>query len=115
MYHPGKVIEILSNNDKNVKSCDDSTQAIVEMWDENQFTFLVETALAKKIKKNDIVLIDYRPLSDKLPIPRHTIVKILSGKLGQDVWKTYEKFHDKNKQVASKNMMQQNIAQQYMG
>ncbi len=115
MYHPGKVLEVLSNLDKNIKSSDDSTQAIIEMWDENQFTFLVAQTLSKKLKKGDVVLVDYRPMSDKLPIPNHTIVKILGNKLGQDVWRQYTKFHEKNKQAAAKTVSQNNMIPQYMG
>ncbi|MBI2670803.1 hypothetical protein HYX18_02405 [Candidatus Woesearchaeota archaeon] len=114
MYHPGKVLEILSSNDKDIKSSDETTQAIVEMWDENQFTFLVDSKLSKKIKKNNIVLVDYSPISEKLPLPKHLVVKILNGKLGQEIWNNYKKYNEKNKRALAKSM-QSNIAQQYMG
>ena len=113
MYHPGKVIEILSNGDKNIKSSDETTQAVVEMQDENQCTFLVEEKLNNKVKKGDIVLIDYRPISDKMLVPRHTVIKILNNKLGLEVWHSYKRYHEKNK--AMSKGMQSNIAQQYMG
>ena len=114
MYHPAKIIEILSNKDRNIKSSDETTQAVLEMWDENQFTFLVETSISKKLKKNDIVLVDYRPISEKIPIPNHTVVKILNGKLGQEVWKSYKRYHEKNKQ-SIQAQMPSNMSQNYMG
>ena len=114
MYHPAKVIEILSNKDKNIRASDDTTQAVLEMWDENQFTFLVDPIISKKIKKNDIVLVDYRPISEKTPVPNHKVVKIISGKLGQEVWKSYQRYHDKNKQNIQANYPG-NMSQNYMG
>ena len=114
MYHPGKVLSVLSSNDKNIKSCDDTTQVFLEMWDENLVTFLVEPTLSKKIKEGDIALVDYRPTSDKIPVPKQTVVKVLSGKLGQNIWNSYKKFHEKKKMELPSNMPG-NPAQNYMG
>jgi len=92
MYHPGKVLNVYKERD--------STQATVEMWDENLFTLHVEDKISNKIKKNDIVLVDYRPISEKLQIPRQTITKIFNKK--EDIWKTYKEFLKKKKEEASK-------------
>ena len=62
MYHPGKILNVYK--EKN------NTQATVEMWDENLFTLHVANNIASKVKKNDIVLVDYRPISEKLQIPK---------------------------------------------
>lgn len=113
MYHPGKVLEIISTNNKDIKASDETTQAVVEMWDENQLTFLVEQKLSKKVKKGDVVLVDYTPISEKIPLPKHLIVKVINGKTGLSIWNSYKRYHDKNRQAMTKNM-QQNMPQ-YMG
>ena len=41
MYHPGKVIAVLSPADKGVRSSDSSVQATLRMWDDNVITMLV--------------------------------------------------------------------------
>jgi hypothetical protein len=96
MYHPGKVIEIFNSKDKNVKSADATTQALLEMWDENMITVLVEAQLSKDIKKGDIVLVDYRPLNNT-PTPRLTVTKILRGNSGKDTWNAYKDHFKKQK------------------
>lgn len=96
MYHPGKVMEIFNSKDKNVKSADASTQALLEMWDENMITVLVETQLNKDIKKGDVVLVDYRPLNNT-PTPRLTVTKILRGTSGKETWNVYKDHFRKQK------------------
>lgn len=90
MFHPGKILGVYK--EKN------NTQASIEMWDENLFTFHVSPAIADKIKKDDIVLVDYRPLSDKVPIPKQTIIKIISPK--DNIWKVYKSYYSKKKTEA---------------
>ena len=58
-YHPGKIIEVYCPKEKNVESADESVQATIEMWDENLFTLSVKPILGKKIKINDVVLVDW--------------------------------------------------------
>ena len=60
MYHPGKVIAVLSARDKNI-SADNSVQATLRMWDENVLTMAVSPKIASKIREGDLVLVDYRP------------------------------------------------------
>ncbi len=62
MYHPGKVLAVFSTKDKNVRG-ESNVQATLEMWDENVITFLVAPEIAESIKKGDIALVDYRPVS----------------------------------------------------
>lgn len=112
MFHPGKVIEILSNKDKSVLSSDETTQVVLEMWDENILTFLVDPKLSSKISKNDIVLVDYRPIDDKLNMPRHIVVKILRNKVAQNVWHNYKQHFEKQKLKA---LSTQQFQQNYMG
>ena len=42
MYHPGKVIAIMSPKEKGVLSSDSSVQATMKMWDDNVLTMLVD-------------------------------------------------------------------------
>ena len=94
MYHPGKVVEVFSPKDRNVESIDNTTQAMLEMWDDNLITVLVEPQLDGKLKKDSIVLVDYRPLADK-PVPRMTVVKILRGEVAKATWSKYKDHHKK--------------------
>lgn len=116
MYHPGKVLEVFVGKD--VHASDSSAQAMLEMWDENLITVLVEKKLAPKMRKEDIVLVDYRPMKDK-PAPNLTVTKILKGDTGKSTWKTYKDFHRKRKgapaQTPSFHVEQPQPAQAYVG
>jgi hypothetical protein len=93
MYHPGKVLKVFSPADPDVVSSDRLSQAMVSMWDENLTTVSVHKNLSGQIKVDDIVLIDYRPLSTNLPVPKLVVTKILKGEAASLTWKTYrEKF-----------------------
>ncbi len=99
MYHPGKVLEVFSPKDKkNVDSVDASTQAMLEMWDDNLITVLVEPQLDGKLKKDSIVLVDYRPLPDKA-VPRMSVVKVLRGDAAKATWSKYREHHKKRNAV----------------
>jgi len=74
MYHVAKVLKVISTN-RDVISADNYTQAMLEMWDENVITVLVHPMLAKEIKENDIVLVDYRPKKGS-PAPNMVVCKI---------------------------------------
>ena len=99
MYHPGKILNVYK--EKN------NTQATVEMWDENLFTLHVDEKIASKIKKNDIVLVDYRPISEKMQIPKQIITKIFDKK--EDIWNTYKEYFRKKKAEASKEKKSQQV------
>lgn len=108
MYHVGRVLKVLKEDGKDVVACDNSVQALIEMWDNNQITLLVDQALADKLKANDFVLADYRP---QFPahgvVPNQLIVKILRGKTGKDVWDSYQKYFKKKKEEKEKMVAQQ--------
>ncbi|MDD5416668.1 MAG: hypothetical protein PHU12_01695 [Candidatus Aenigmarchaeota archaeon] len=91
LYHPGKVIAVFSAG-KNVKSLDNSIQVTLEMWDENVLTFNISSKLGKIVKEDDIVIVDYSPKSDKVPIPKHEIVKVLKANEGKEMWKKYKEY-----------------------
>jgi len=93
MYHPGKVIKIYSPKNADIVSADKETQAMITMWDENLTIVLVDKKLAEELKIDDVVLIDYRPLSETLPVPKLIITKILRGDAASETWNKYkEKF-----------------------
>jgi len=104
MYHPGKVLEIFNSKDKSISSADESTQATLDMWDENIITFSVAPKLAGKIKKGDVALVDYRPISDSIGIPKHVIIKILSGNKGKELWSIYKDYLKKKKIEAGREL-----------
>ena len=113
MYHPGKVIAVLSPKDKGVLSADASVQATMKMWDDNVLTMLVATKLASKIREGDMVLCDYRPEKGlSVPVPRNTIVKILKGKAAERMWQEYREVQEKKKRQEHSEKQSQ---QSYIG
>ncbi len=110
MYHIGKVLEIFSGEDKNIIGFDNSSQAMLDMWDENLITVLVETHLGKSIKKDDVVLVDYTATQTG---PRMVIVKVLKGELAKRSWKQYK---DQFEKMRSKGVSMKNVPKQsYVG
>jgi hypothetical protein len=103
MYHPGKVIRVFSPKNTSVLSSDKGTQALISMWDENLTTVLVHKNLSGKVKVDDIVLIDYRPICSSIPIPKLVVTKVLRGEDGVEVetWKIYK---DKYKALKGKQL-----------
>jgi 23S rRNA U2552 (ribose-2'-O)-methylase RlmE/FtsJ len=97
IYHPGKVVEVFSPNGKDVFSDDAKVQATVEMWDENILTLNVAQNIAKEIKRDDVVLVDYSPISQKILAPKTIIVKILRGEKAEKIWKIYKQLYEKRK------------------
>jgi len=114
LYHIGKVFNVLKPG-KDVLGCDESVQAVVEMWDRNVLTFMVHPKISAKIKKGDYVLVDYKPISEKAPIPRHTIIKIIKGKTADGVWKEYKRFFSEKQKKASQQQQPTMVPPQYFG
>ena len=113
MYHPGKIIAVLSQKDKGIQSADSSVQATIKMWDENVLTMLVAPRLASKVKDGDMVLCDYRPAKGlSVPVPRNIIVKILAGKAAEKMWQEYREIHEKKRKHDTKEKEAQ---QSYIG
>ncbi len=93
MYHPGKVMRLFSPKDKEVLSADDNLHALVEMWDENIFTVLVDAKLAAKIREGDVVIVDYYPISPQSQVPKRVVTKVLRGKASEALWTAYKAYH----------------------
>ena len=113
VYHPGKVIAVLSPKDKGVLSADASVQATMRMWDDNVLTMLVAPKLAGKIREGDTALCDYRPEKGlSVPVPRNVIVKILKGKAAEKMWQEYREVHEKKK---GRERSEKEAQQSYIG
>ncbi|MEM4259608.1 MAG: hypothetical protein QXG00_00065 [Candidatus Woesearchaeota archaeon] len=97
MYHIGKIIEILNPKDKDIISNTNDVQVVVEMWDENIMTVSVDESINDKIKKDDIVVVDYKPISEKMLVPKQLIIKIIRGNKAEKIWKMYKDFFYKGK------------------
>ena len=92
MYHPAKIVKIYLPSDPNIISSDNSAQATAVMWDKNLLTLELDAKIASQASIGDVALVDYSPLSDNSPVPRHRIVKLLKGELAEDVWAEYANY-----------------------
>ncbi|MEM3400007.1 MAG: hypothetical protein QXP42_04215 [Candidatus Micrarchaeia archaeon] len=107
MYHPGKVLLLFSAKDKNIVAADSTTQALLQMWDEKLLTLLVDSKIADKMKENDIVLVDYRPLDKKGPAPTMVVTKVVHGEKAKLLWDRYTEYYEKiRKEQQSKHPVQ---------
>ena len=102
MFHPGKVSMVFRPKEKDVHAADDTTQALVEMWDENLFTCMVDPKIASKLKEGDTVLVDYRPVSDRTAVPRQAVSKIVYKKKAAQLWEQYAEYKRQRKQEVVK-------------
>lgn len=94
VYHPGKILKIVNSHDNISEG--KTTEALLEMWDENVFIFKVVDEIADKVKEGDIVLVDYYPIlsgNSQIPVPRHIITKVLK-KDGKYIWERFIEFRD---------------------
>lgn len=113
MYHPGKVVAVLSPKDKGVLSADSAVQATLRMWDDNVLTMIVDRKIAGKIREGDLVLVDYRPERGMtVPVPRNVVIKILKGKSAERMWHEYREVHEKKKKHETREKEAQ---QSYIG
>ena len=92
MYHPGQVRTIIKRNENNT-----DTHATLLMWDGLMFTFKVSSSIEDKIKKGDIVLVDYNPISTPPHTPKWTVCKILKGDEAKRVMAEYKGYYKRQK------------------
>ncbi|HLD42133.1 MAG TPA: hypothetical protein VJB06_03785 [archaeon] len=116
LYHPCKILEVVKK-DKEVVSSDESIQLIVEAWDELQWAVsLDQRLLNEKVLSGDVVLVDWT-IDEQTKNPKMNAVKILKGKKGDNVWKSYKDYLKKQK-VKVNTMHEKNqaaAAASYMG
>ena len=92
MYHIGVVEKLIRHSDKGIYAAENTTQALVKMWDEGIITVLVHPMLNGQIKEKDYVLVRFAPQASE-----ETIVKILPKKTGEYLKDYYKKFIDAKK------------------
>lgn len=90
-----------------IVSSDNTTQAMVEMWDENLLTLQVDNRLSSNVTDGDIVVVDYQPIDPKSTAPKMVVTKILKGTLGGRVWGTYRDYHNRKKGMVPSDMAMQ--------
>jgi hypothetical protein len=100
MFHIGKVKKMILPKKKDVISADTSVQAMVRMWDDNLLLLEVDSKIAEKIKDNDHVIADYRPVANDSPHRKMLIIKIIKGELGKKIFKEFREEFEKRKQKA---------------
>jgi len=84
LYHLGKILEVITSDEKGAKSADGQTYCLLEMWDENMIIFRASAQIAKDVKEGQHVLVDYSPVPvGGAPVPRHEIVAIISEAKGK--------------------------------
>jgi len=98
MYHLGIIQKVLKpDKGGNIKSADDSTQAVIRMWDENLLIILVDKKLSSKLKEKDYVIADYSPVTPESPNRKMIINKILPKDLGKKMWHEFEQELERKK------------------
>ncbi|MBN1940745.1 MAG: hypothetical protein JW772_01025 [Candidatus Diapherotrites archaeon] len=100
MFHIGKILHVYRASDKDVIASDSSVQATVEMWDNHLLTIGVKSGIGAELKQDDVVLIDYAPSSQNIPVPKQVAVKILRGETAKKTWGAYKEFWEKKKRDA---------------
>ncbi len=100
MFHIGKVLEVLSSDEKGSKSSDNATHALLEMWDQNEIIFRVSPAIARDLKEGNYVLVDYSPIPvGGAPVPRHEVISIVGEAKGKKVFaRLRESLEEKKRQ-----------------
>lgn len=68
------------------------------MWDENLLILKVDKKISGKLKKGDIVLADYTPISDSSPYRRMIVTKIIPKERGESILGEFRSEHEKRKQ-----------------
>ena len=114
LYHPCKIVEVV-RRDKEVAASDESVQLIVEAWDELQWAVSLDPNLNKeKLGQSDIVLVDWS--TDEITKgPKMNAIKVLKGKKGENVWKSYKDYLKKQKVKANGVQSKNQAPASYMG
>ncbi|MDO8633802.1 MAG: hypothetical protein Q7K34_00755 [archaeon] len=108
MYHIGRVLKIIGNSDDRSGNADNSIQAHLEMWDENQVIILVHPALNAVIKEKDVVLVHYTQ-------PEPVVVRVFKPKDGKELWEIFSDYFNQRKTAASKQLFRDNPAGRMIG
>lgn len=108
MYHLGRVLKIIGTTEDRVNSAENTIQAHLEMWDENQIIVLVHPALNSTIKEKDIVLVHYTQ-------PEAIVVRVFKSKEGKEMWEKFEEYVSQKKSAANRQLFKENPAGRMIG
>ncbi|MFH1221480.1 MAG: hypothetical protein V1492_00155 [Candidatus Micrarchaeota archaeon] len=81
-------------------------EAVIRMWDENLLILKVDKKLEAVIKKDDFVLADYTPISDKSPYRKLLITKIIPKEKAMPIWNEFKEELEKKKDQGQRKMAQ---------
>ena len=102
MYHIGRVLKIIgASSEDRLGSAENSLQAHLEMWDENQVIVLVHPALNSLIKEKDIVLVHYTQ-------PEAIVVRVFKPKEGKELWEKFEEYVSQKKTASNRQLFKEN-------
>ena len=87
VYHPGRVLKVFPAEGKQGE-----TAATIRFWDNNLHTVKVSKDIARKIRENCMVLVDYYPISERLNRPKMVAMNIVNEKDEKDLWAHYQDF-----------------------
>lgn len=97
MYHVGRILKIFKASDAESRSADNSVQAHLEMWDENEIIVLVHPSLVHELKEKDLVLVRYTQ-------PEPVVVRIFKPKEGKEAWDRMVEYSDRKKKASAQSI-----------
>jgi tagatose-1,6-bisphosphate aldolase non-catalytic subunit AgaZ/GatZ len=101
VFHVGIVERVYPTSGDGIISAEQTTEALVWMWDENLIILKVHPGLAAEIREGDYVLADYYPTGGDTPNLRRVITKILRGREGEEAWQKFREYHRSKNRPAS--------------
>ncbi len=107
MYHVGKIVKVLKPSSA-THTADNSIQAHIEMWDENEIIVTVHPALNSEIKEKDIVLVRYTQ-------PEPIVMKIFEPKEGKQMWEKFSELFERKKRSSQQANFRDNPASRMIG
>jgi len=114
-HHPGKVMDIYSASGRNIVSAGTSIQAMVKMWDGHTLVINVDSRLKGKIRKGDIVLVDYYPSEKfKTPVPKMLVSKTLRGDPARKIVEEYKSYFKRTRRMKREGPAEK-VHERYIG
>ena len=71
---------------------DSDTAATIRFWDSNLHTVKVSKDISEKIRQDQMVLVDYYPMSERLNRPKMIAMSIVNRKDEKELWDHYQEF-----------------------
>lgn len=108
MYHIGKIIKVFKPFSDDSKSADNSVQAHLEMWDENEIIVLVHPALNAEVKEKEFALVRYTQ-------PEPMVVKVFKQKEGKELWDKMQEYSERKKRATQYAGLRDNQVNRMIG